>query len=137
MTPSPGTPVYRRALMRQIVSYGVVGAGGTLAHYVVLMALVEWDMLAPTPASCTGFVVGALINHELNRWIVFAATYRSRRTTLTRFMLIAALGFLLNLAVMSLLADVFQVYYLLSQLLATLTVFLVTFAFNKTWTFQG
>ncbi|XOZ33030.1 GtrA family protein [Halomonadaceae bacterium KBTZ08] len=130
-------PVHRRALIRQIVGYGLVGAGGTVAHYIVLMGLVEWDLLAPTPASCTGFIVGALINHELNRGIVFAGTSHSRRTTLTRFMLIAAMGFLLNLAVMALLTDVLDVYYLLSQLLATLTVFLVTFAFNKIWTFQG
>lgn len=126
----------RPALTRQIVLYGLVGAGGTAGHYAVLVVLVEWQILAPTPASCAGFVVGALINHELNRGVVFTATRSARRNTFGRFMLIAVLGFGLNLAVMVFLVDGLGAYYLISQIVATLAVFLVTFAFNKRWTFQ-
>ena len=127
----------QRSLVRQILFYGAVGGIGTLGHYLVLALLVEFAGAAPVTASSMGFIVGALINHELNRLLVFPMTHNPRRTTLLRFMVIAALGFLVNLGVMALLTVSCDMYYFLAQILATGTVFVMTFSLNKIWTFSA
>ena len=123
--------------MRQFLMYGIVGAGGTVCHYLVLLVLVEFFSLNAVLASSFGFVIGALVNHELNRLFVFPGTRRNRQDTLTRFFLVACLGFLLNFGIMFFMVQGLGVYYVIAQLTATVTVFAMTFAVNKVWTFQA
>lgn len=123
--------------MAQLFKYAVVGLMGTFCHYMVLVLLVELTVMGPLVASCWGFLVGALVNHELNRRFVFSPSGRSYRDSGTRFMVVALLGFLLNLLVMSGLLHGMGLNYLLSQVLATGVVFLVSFTANKSWTFNA
>jgi len=62
------------SLGRQIFLYGVVGGIGTLGHYLVLVLLVELAGSGAVIASGLGVILGALVNHELNRMLVFPVT---------------------------------------------------------------
>lgn len=116
--------------------YGVLGAVGTLFHYVTMAMLIEWAGVDVVYATSVGFVVGALVNHELNRRYLFSEASRAHSVTLLRFMLIAALGFFLNAGIVLLSTRVAGFHYAPAQILATLMVFFVTFLVNRYWTFR-
>lgn len=122
--------------IRQIFVYGIIGIGGTICHYLVLLGMVEIFFAGPVFGSSMGFVAGAVANHELNRKILFRDTSRSHLDTATRFLVIAVIGFLINLGIMFLLTHLADLYYLVAQVLATFTVFVITFFANRSWTFQ-
>ncbi|MBR9871241.1 MAG: GtrA family protein [Gammaproteobacteria bacterium] len=115
--------------------YGVAGIVGTLAHYAVLLGMVEYFGLSVLIATSTGFVLGAVVNHELNRRFVFDARGKSYGHTAIKFMIIAVVGFCINLAAMFVLNILFALQYIVAQVLATGLVFLITFLLNKSWTF--
>ena len=127
----------RKLLMRQALFYGAVGGIGTLGHYTILAALVEFFGVSPVLASSLGFILGAIINHELNRILVFPTTANNRWVTFSRFMMIAALGFLVNVSVMAGLTVVGELHYFAAQIIATGAVFASTFILNKIWTFNA
>ena len=121
----------------QLFAYGALGLVGTAGHYFILFLLVNLAALPVVLSSSCGFVVGAIVNHELNRRFLFHGTQRSYGGSAVRFFIVAGAGFLVNLSVIYVLAAVFSVYYLLAQVVATGLVFLVTFLINKLWTFQA
>lgn len=58
---------------RQLATYASVGVGATLAHYAILIALVEGAGWRAVPATLCGYVVGGLIAYLLNRRHTFAS----------------------------------------------------------------
>ena len=124
-----------RFTINQIFIYGIIGAVGTACHYLVMISMVEIFIINPIMASCMGFIVGAFVNHELNRKILFKETLKSHLTTAQRFFVIATIGFFINLGIMFLILNILNTQYVLAQFIATVTVFFITFFVNKTWTF--
>jgi putative flippase GtrA len=119
---------------QQFIVFAGVGAIGTAGHYAVLILLVEWLGVAPTPASICGFAVGAVINYALNYHVTFASRRRHSHT-LPRFLAIAAVGALINTAIMHLGTETFAFNYLLCQLAATGCVLVFGYIANRLWTF--
>ncbi|MDX1634896.1 MAG: GtrA family protein [Marinobacter sp.] len=128
--------MFRTDHLFQLVIYGTLGLAGTAAHYSVLLVFVEVLMFTPVIASSVGFVVGAVVNHALNRRYLFNKTRRSYSASALMFLVVASLGFLLNLGVMAFSTNYLAWHYIFAQLVATGTVFIVTFVLNKVWTFQ-
>ena len=126
-----GTQCNVAALFR----YGAAGVVGTMAHYAMLLSTVEIFGLSVLSATSIGFVLGAVVNHELNRRFVFDAWGKSYGHTAVKFMIIAVVGFCINLAAMFVLNSLFALQYIVAQVLATGLVFLITFLLNKSWTF--
>lgn len=121
-------------LATQFVSFGAVGAVGTVAHYTLFVALVEWAAVDPVPASVAGAALGALVNYLLNYHYTFRSD-RRHRDALPRFLAIAGLGLSLNTLCMALFVDSFGMHYLVAQVLATLSVLIWNFFANRHWTF--
>jgi putative flippase GtrA len=121
----------------QIFIYGVLGLAGTAAHYTVLLVFVEVLMLKAITGSSVGFVVGAIVNHSLNRRFLFHKTQRSYSASALLFCVVSVIGFFLNLGIVATATSVFAWHYLIAQVAATGTVFMVTFVLNKVWTFQS
>lgn len=128
------TPYLHKWLGR-FVRFSAVGAVGTGVHYAILVLLVEGNVVGSITASIYGFIVGALVNYILNRQVTFRST-RPHMEALTRFMIIAAAGALINIVIMSLGVTLLKVHYLLAQIGATATVLMLTFLGNSLWTFQ-
>jgi putative flippase GtrA len=60
--------------LSQLAAYGGSGVGAAVAHYGVLIGLVELAGAHPVPATLTGFVAGGVVSYLLNRRFTFAAT---------------------------------------------------------------
>jgi putative flippase GtrA len=135
------TPIVRphrisplRAFGAQFSKFALAGGAGTAAHYLVLLALVSLAGMPPGRAAFAGAVVGACVVYLLNRRFTFASK-RSHAATLPRFALVAALGAVLNGAVVGLLSAA-GVYFLLAQVVATGVILVINFIVSKLWIFR-
>lgn len=123
-------------VLSQFLCFAAVGAVGTLAHYAVLIALVQGQFSGPVTASAAGFGVGAMVNYVLNYHFTFRSSHRHGEAW-PKFMLVALIGLALNTGVMSLLIDEAGVHYLISQIIATGVTLFWNFVANRHWTFGG
>lgn len=123
-------------IMKQLCAYGVVGLLGTAIHYLLFILIYNTLRIPAAWASSCGFVVGAVINHNLNRRYVFS-TVNTYIFTSLRFYAVALGGFILNYMLMYIQVELFYIHYLVSQLVSTAMVFLATFLANRIWTFSA
>lgn len=111
------------------------GAVGTAAHYLVFATWVQLAGSHVVVATMAGFLVGAVINYTLNYHITFASK-QGHIAALPKFMSIAAIGFCINAALVAAGMGL-GLYYMVSQVLATLVVLAWNFLANSLWTFKG
>lgn len=123
------------AMLRQFAGFTAVGAVGTGAHFLTLIALVRGAGLDAVWSSFNGSVVGAVVNYLLNYHLVFRSNKRHGRAMI-QFLTIAAIGLALNSAIMAFAVKVLGLHYLLSQVVATGTVLVWNFMGNRSWTFR-
>jgi putative flippase GtrA len=121
-------------LFRQFSSFVVVGFIATGVHYAFLIGLVEIAGLAPVTAALIGYCAGGTVSYSLNRRHVFRSN-RPHQEAVSRFILVAAVGFGLTYLFMSLLVDRAGIPYLPAQVVTTGVVMLWSFAAHKLWTF--
>ena len=119
---------------RQIMAYVLAGGLTAVAHYGVLVGLVEFARVDPVPATLAGFMVGAVVSYTLNRWMTFDATHSHAQAT-WRFALIAAGGFGLTWVLMHLFVTRLGLPYLPMQLVTTGFVMVFSFLGHKFFSF--
>jgi putative flippase GtrA len=119
---------------RQLAAYVLAGGLTAVAHYGVLVGLVELGGIAPVPATLAGFIVGALVSYALNRWMTFDAT-RTHAQAGWRFALIAAGGFVLTGILMHFFVARAGLPYLPMQIVTTGVVMVFSFLGHKFFSF--
>ena len=121
-------------LLRQFITFSGVGVVAAVAHYGVLILLVEMGGLSPVIATLWGFIAGAIVSYLLNRRFTFRSD-RPHRSAVPRFLAVTAGGFVLNGCAMWLLNEQWGVPYLIAQVIATAVVLFWNFTANRLWTF--
>jgi putative flippase GtrA len=119
-----------------VLSFLFVGALSTGLQYVILIAAVEFLGWASPTASSVGFCLAAMVNYWLNYHVTFNSR-ASHATAVSRFVLVAFFGLLVNAGAMFALATMFGVHYLLAQVLATCLTLAWTFGASHLWTFRA
>lgn len=136
---SRGRPLQETAVpapvRRQFVTFVGTGLVAAVAHYGLLVSLVEGYRLDPVPATLAGYLVGGLVSYLLNRRLTYASE-RPHREAGWRFAVVAAVGFGLTWAAMALFTRRLGVPYLPAQIVTTGLVLLWSFAAHKLWTFR-
>ena len=119
----------------RFLGYTLVGAIGTVVHYVVLITGVDELGLAPVVASSLGAVAGTVTNYFLN----YRVTFRSRKAhgdAMLKFVLVAAAGIGINGLVVDASLRIDGVHYLSAQVIATAVVLVLGYLANRHWTFK-
>jgi putative flippase GtrA len=129
-------PAARRHGAMQFIDFAAVGIVGTAAHFATLVVLVQSYGWPPAGATTAGFLVGALVNYGLNYRLTFQSSAR-HAVALPRFLAIALLSMLLNLAIVWLLVHWQGKHYLIGQVVATVVVLVVNFVANRALTFAA
>ncbi|AYH42553.1 GtrA family protein [Azoarcus sp. DN11] len=119
----------------RFLRFAAVGAVGTIAHYTLLLALVEGVGVDPVAGSVAGFLLGALVNYTMNRTLVFRSD-RAHVEALPRFLAIAGMGLCWNALLMYLFVDLAGVHYLLAQVVTTGILLGWHYLGNALWTFR-
>ncbi|PVE22551.1 polysaccharide synthesis protein GtrA [Microvirga sp. KLBC 81] len=121
-------------LSRQFAAFFGVGLAAAVAHYGLLILLVEGGGFHPVPATLAGYVAGGLVSYVLNRRHTYQSS-RPHREATWRFAVVAFVGFLLTWFLM----HAFTVWiggpYLPAQVITTGVVMLWSFMAHKIWTF--
>jgi putative flippase GtrA len=128
------TPFPFQRLIRQLMAFSGVGLAAAIAHYGLLILLVEGGGMNPVPATLAGYVAGGLISYGLNRKHTYRSS-RPHREATWRFAMVAFVGFLLTWFFMHALTVWFKAPYLPAQLVTTGVVMLWSFIAHKAWTF--
>ncbi|MCB9570203.1 MAG: GtrA family protein [Myxococcales bacterium] len=132
------TTATRRALAlltAPFIRYTGVGAIGTLIHYLILITSVEWLGASAPIGAALGATGGAFVNYWLNYHFTFVSA-RRHRETLSRFLVVAALGIGLSWLLVRLATDALGIHYFVGQLAATLAVLVLGYLLNRSWTFR-
>ncbi len=122
-------------LRKEFLLFSVVGAGGTLAHYAVLILLTGILQINAVVGSTAGACVGALLNYLGNHRYTFRAK-DAHREAVPRYAATVAFGFVLNAACMGLLASTLRWHYLAAQVTTSALVLFSNFALNRFWVFR-
>ena len=120
-------------LFRQFISFSVIGAIGTAAHFAVLIFAVQVLSISPVSGSIAGFIAGAIINYLLNYHVTFKSENRHLES-FPKFFTVATIGLVLNISLMYVLTQ--WLHYLVSQVIATAIVLIWNFLCNRFWTFR-
>jgi putative flippase GtrA len=123
-------------LFRQFSSFVVVGFIATGVHYALLIGLVEIAGISAVAAALVGYVAGGAVSYGLNRRLTFR-TALPHEAAVSRFMLVAAVGFGLTYIFMSLFVHAAGIPYVLAQMATTGIVMLWSFTAHRLWTFPA
>ncbi len=123
-------------MKRTVLSLLSVGALSTGLQYAVLVAAVEFLGWPAPVASSVGFCLSAMVNYWLNYHVTFNSR-ASHTTAVSRFVLVALIGLLINAGAMLALHTSLGLYYLLAQVLATCLAVAWTFGASHYWTFRA
>ena len=118
----------------QFLTFVWVGGVTTSLQYLILILLVQYADCRPAFASGVGYAAGAGLSYFLNRRFTFE-TDRGHVQAVTRFMLVAAVGLVLNSTIVAIATEKLGPNYLFGQVLATGLVLLWNFSANRLWTF--
>src|SRR2546427_3368638 len=120
---------------RQFVKFCIVGSSNTAVSLVAFAAAVG----AGVPylaASCAAFALGALNGYTLNRiWTFRSGSHTARG--LLRYFLVQGLGLAANALLIAALVEGLRMASIPAQAIVLPPVSLMTFAFNRRWTFAG
>jgi len=123
------------ALIRQFSAFFGVGIVVSIAHYGVLIGLVELFGWRAVPATLAGYLVGGLISYALNHHFTYQST-RSHGAALWRFTLVAAVGFFITWGLMHALVERLAVFYILAQIITHTIVLFWSFFAHKYVSFR-
>ena len=120
--------------MIQLIKFLGVGAIATGIQYVLLILFVEFDLLEPVASSALSYSISAVFNYFANYYITFTSDAK-HRVAAVKFVVIASLGLALNTGMMYIMVALFDVQYLLAQVITTCIVLVWNFLSHKYWTF--
>jgi putative flippase GtrA len=123
------------AIGGQFIRFATAGALAAIAHYATLIGAVELGGTTPLHASLAGYVFGAAVSYLLNYYFTFASS-AAHHSALSKFLIAAGVGFLLNGAIMALLTGPFPIHYVVAQIVATGTVLVWSFSSYRLWAFR-
>ncbi|MFV0281331.1 MAG: GtrA family protein [Rhodoblastus sp.] len=118
----------------QFSAFFLVGLAAMAVHYGLLVGLVQLGGAAPVPATLAGYVAGGLVSYILSRAHVFE-TKRNHAAALWRFVVVAAVGFVLTGVLMHIFVDRFGAPYIPAQFATTGIVMFWSFFAHKFVTF--
>ena len=121
-------------LKTQFLRFILVGFAATLITYIILIVLVETWQINVIVASVIGYIVGIVVNYELNYGFTFQSK-QHHHILVPRFVMVMMVGLLLNTGIMFVGVNWFDINYVLAQLAAIAVVLIWSFTANRLWVF--
>lgn len=122
-------------LARQFATFSGVGVVAAVAHFGVLILLVEAAGIDAVQAALAGYVAGGVVSYGLNRRLTYRSD-RPHREATWRFTLVTVVGFFITWALMAAFTRGLGLPYLPAQLATTGVVLFWSFIAHKLWTFR-
>ncbi len=126
--------------LRQFLQFAAVGLTGTAVQYASIQVAVVFGLgwLGKSPAvtgSAVGYLLGSISNYILNYFLTFRSG-KSHAEAATKYFLILAVGWCINLGLMTLLVEYWGWWHWYGQVLTTGFVLCWNFGGSKLWAFK-
>ena len=129
--------VFSKTTLRQAVKFGLVGCLGTLVNLGVLFIFTEFFLLFYIISEVIAFVVAGLHNYFFDKLWVFKEKIKDQvGIKYARFIIISLISLIVNLFVLYILVEYFDIWYIFAEIIAIMFGFLINFGGNKFWTFR-
>ncbi|MFJ8235747.1 GtrA family protein [Ureibacillus sp. NPDC094379] len=125
----------QRELFLKFFKYGFVGCISTCIYFLSVFVMVERYHYDPVIGSVVAFVIMTIVSFFLNVRYTFASRVTNQK--LLRFLLVSAVGFMLNFLLMFLIVHSLNFHYLIGEFVTILVIPIVNFLLNNYWTFQS
>ena len=125
----------RNTLFLKFVKYSFVGIFSTLIYFLAVFILIERVHMDPVLGSAASFIIMTIVSFFLNVKYTFGSAITQQKAI--RFMLVSAIGFILNFLLMFLIVRIFAFHYFIGELVTILVIPAVNFLLNNYWTFQS
>ncbi len=141
-------PFFRKIVPEQVFIYGVTGVLNILFDWIIyfftynfLLQKGNLDLgfftLSPHVAALfITFPISFTSGFLLQKYVTFTASSLQGKTQIVRYMLVVGLNFLINVVGLKLLVDVFHFYPTPSKMIITAFTVIVSYLFQKKFTFK-
>lgn len=124
----------------QFLRFAAVGVSGTAVQYacIQIAVVMDWGLLGKSPAvsgSAVGYILGSISNYVLNYFLTFRSG-KSHIEAAAKYFMVLALGWAINLGLMTLLVEHAQWWHWYAQVLTTGVVLCWNFGGSKLWAFK-
>jgi putative flippase GtrA len=123
-----------KELFLKFIKYSVVGCISVLIYFLSVFILVELFDKDPIFASTFSFIIMTYISFLLNKKFTFGSDFSYNQ--LLRFLVVSAIGFILNFGIMYLVGNILSLHYVIGELITTLIIPIINFILNNYWTFK-
>ncbi|MCM3388591.1 GtrA family protein [Ureibacillus chungkukjangi] len=127
--------ILSKTLFTKFLKYSFVGCICTLIYFISVFIFIEGLYMDPVVSSALSFIIMTIVSFFLNVKYTFGSIITRQRAL--RFTTVSAIGFLLNFLLMFVIVHLFNLHYVIGELVTILVIPVVNFILNNYWTFQS
>lgn len=124
------------AVVSQFFRFACVGLVSTVITYFILIVAIEVFSVNELLSSTAGYVLGAIVNYQLNYKFTFISGQEHNRL-LPKFLVVVSVGMLINAGVMHYCTTWFGFHYMLAQFVAVAVALFWSFTAARLWAFSS
>lgn len=122
----------KKSLLGQIIRFGFVGGSSFLIDYLVMIGLTELAGINYLVSSGISFTISVIYNYVMSIiWVFNVKKEKQGVVAFVIFVVLSAIGLLINQLLMWVLVDKAGIFYMLSKIAATAVVMVYNFVTRK------
>ena len=122
---------------KRIIKFLAVGLSGTIINLLVLFFLVEFIGVLYIIGAFVAYIISITNNFFWNKYWTFNSKSKQYKEQYLKYLIISVFSLGINLMILSILVEVFGLWYMFSQVIAITIAGLNNFFWNRYWTFRG
>ena len=122
---------------KQFLKYVLIGFLGTGLDFLILYFLVEFLHLFYLLAAIISIIIVVWLSFTLNKFWTFKDYEKKYFLQLGKYIIAHSIGVGINLGILTLLVEIFGLWYILAKVFATAVALIWNFLVAKNWVFRG
>lgn len=137
------TEIYLKAdlfqvyMYKQLIKFLAIGFLGMIINLLVFYLLVELIGILYIVGAVISYIAGITNNFFWNKHWTFQSKERKYKEQYIKYLIISISSLVINLIILSILVEIFNLWYMFSQAAAVTIAGLNNFFWNKYWTFRS
>ena len=129
---------YKKKVIEEFFKFALVGLIGTAINIVILYYFTEFLNMYYLASATLAFLVAVTSNFILNKiWTFKEKIHHEAAVKYSKFFIVSIVALVFNLFFLYILTEFFQIYYIVSQIIAIGLALIINFLGNKIWTFNS
>lgn len=124
-------------LSKQFLRYLVIGFSGTGLDFLLIYVFVEYFHLHYLISALISIALILFLSFSFNKYWTFENQEKKYFNQLLKYILASSVGWGINLIVLTILVEVFGMWYLLAKVFATAVALIWNFLIARNWVFKS